>query len=450
MKKNMKVLYVMPSQYTCEGNLFKEDRAFFPSLTLPYLAGITPDEIDVEIKNDYVEDIDPASGNWDLVGISVSTLHAARGYELADRFKKQGKPVFMGGVHATFMPDEALEHCDSVVVGEAESVLPKLIEDFQKGHMQKRYRAEMLHTLESLPSPRYDLIPYHRYRYRTIPVQTSRGCPNNCSYCTVTSLYGQKYRFRPVEEVIEELRAAMKTVGSRLVVFVDDNIGARKEYSYELFEALLPLKTSWVCQCALTMADDRELLKLAVRAGMRAAFIGIESLNSKSLEKANKKINRVEEYTEKLNIFRDVGVSVSANMIFGFEEDDPRAFEETYKFISDNSIYANLYILTPYPGTRLFEQQEREGRLLHRDWRKYTAYQQVSRHEKMKKEEIETIFWDTYLRLYSPWQNLKRIFNRPLRSYFSIVDWYLNLRIYFYNATFVSRKYIRRMLPPYF
>ena len=158
----------------------------------------------------------------------------------------------------------------------------------------------------------------------------------------------------------------------------------------------------------------------------------------------------MEEYTEKLNVFRDAGVSVSANMIFGFEEDDRKTFEETYKFISANSIYANLYILTPYPGTRLFEQQEREGRLLHRDWRKYTAYQQVARHEKLKKEEMETIFWDTYLRLYSPWQNLKRIFKRPLRSYFSIVDWYLNLRIYLYNATFVSRAYIKRKLPPYF
>ena len=446
----MRILYVMPSQYTSEGHLFKEDRAFFPSLTLPYLAGLTPDGIDVEIKYDYIEDIDPASGSWDLVGVSISTLHAARGYELADRFREQGTPVFMGGVHATFLPEEALQHCDSVVVGEAESVLPCLIEDFQNGHLRERYQAQAPHTLEALPSPRYDLIPYHKYRYRPIPVQTSRGCPYNCRYCTVTSLYGQKYRFRPVEEVTEELRSAIRTVGSRFVIFVDDNIGARREYAYKLFEALLPLRTYWVCQCAITMADDRELLGLAVRAGMRAAFIGIESLNPESLAKAGKSINRVEEYSERLKTFREAGVSVSANMIFGFEEDDRNTFEEAYRFITENAVYANPYILTPYPGTRLFEQNEEEGRLLHRDWCKYTAYQQVAAHARLDKGEIEEIFWETYLRLYSPWQNLRRVLKRPFRSYLSLVDWYLNLRVYLYNATFVSRKYIKKKLPPYF
>jgi radical SAM superfamily enzyme YgiQ (UPF0313 family) len=446
----MKILYVMPTQYTSQGILFKQEKAFFPTLTLPYLAGLTPKDIEVEIKNDYIEDIDPASGDWDLVGITISTLHSVRGYELADQFRKLGKPVFMGGVHATFMPDEALKHCDSVVVGEAENTLPKLIRDFQNGNLQKRYQAESPHSLRALPSPRYDLIPYDRYRYPLMPVQTSRGCPYDCRYCTVTSLYGRKYRFRPVEEVIEELKAASRTVGSRFVLFVDDNIAAQKDYSYELFEALLPLKIIWICQCALTMADDKELLKLAVRSGMRSAFIGVETLNSESLDRVNKKINRVEEYSERLNTFRNAGVSVSANMIFGFEEDATRTFKETYEFIAKNSIYANLYILTPYPGTRLFEDMDKEGKLLHKDWRKYTAYQQVIKHKRLSKEEMETLFWETYSRLVSPWQNLKRIFKRTLRSYFSMVDWYLHLRIAFYNTTFVSRPYIKRRLPPYF
>lgn len=446
----MKILYVMPTQYTPDGTLFKPGKAFFPTMTLPYLAGLTPREIEVELKNDYIEDIDPASGDWDLVGISISTLHSVRGYELAEQFRKHGKPVFMGGVHATFLPDEALKHCDAVVLGEAEYTLPQLIEDFQNGKLKKRYQAENPHTMEALPSPRYDLIPYDKYRYRLIPVQTSRGCPFNCRYCTVTSLYGQKYRFRPVEEVIEELKAALKTVGSRLVLFVDDNIAAKKDYSYELFEALLPLKIIWVCQCALTMADDKELVKLAARSGMRSAFVGVETLNSESLKKVNKNINRVEEYSEKLNIFRNAGVSVSANMIFGFEEDGHRTFKETYEFIAKNAIYLNPYILTPYPGTRLFEDMEKEGKLLHKDWRKYTAYQQVVKHENFDKEEIETLFWDTFLRLVSPWQNFKRIFSRPLRSYFSLVDWYLQFKIAFYSTTFVSRPYIKKRLPPYF
>jgi len=446
----MKVLYVFPTQYTWDGKLFKQRLAFFPSLTLPYLAGLTPEGMDVEIRNDYIEDIDPSSGNWDIVGITISTLHATRGYQLADEFRKQGITVFMGGVHATFMPDETLEHCDAVVVGEGESTLPQLIRDFQTGRLNRYYRAENLHTMEGLPSPRYDLIPYHKYRYKSIPVQTSRGCPNNCRYCTVTSLYGHRYRFRPVEEVIEEVKAAQKSIGSRLVMFIDDNIAADQAYAYKLFEALLPLKIFWACQCSLTMANDPALLNLAVRAGMRSAFIGIESLNNKSLLRANKLINRVEEYHEKLESFRKAGIYVSANLIFGFEEDDVETFDETYQFISKEAIYANPYILTPYPGTRLFEQMEKEGKLLHKDWKKYTAYQQVVIHDRLPKRDIETLFWNTYRRFYSPALNFKRIIKRPFRLYFSIVDWYLQLRILFYNATFISRKYIKNRLPPYF
>lgn len=446
----MKVLYIFPSQYTEDGKIFKQRKAFFPSLTLPYLAGLTPGGIDVEIRNDYIEGIDPSSGNWDIVGITISTLHAIRGYQLADQFRKQGTPVFMGGVHVTFMPDEALKHCDAVVIGEGETTLPKLLRDFENGRLKQHYRAEIFHSLEGLPNPRYDLIPYHKYRYKSIPVQTSRGCPNNCRYCTVTSLYGHKYRFRPVEEVVEEVKAARKSVRSRLMMFVDDNIAADNTYAYALFEALLPLNIFWVCQCSLVMANDPDLISLAARAGMRSVFIGIESLNTKSLLKANKSINRVEEYHEKLAIFRKAGVYVAANLIFGFEEDNAQTFDETYQFISKEAIYANPYILTPYPGTRLFEQLEKEGKLLHKDWRRYTAYQQVVAHDTLSKTEIETLFWSTYKKLYLPCLNIKRILKRSFRLHFSIVDWYLQLRFLFFNATFISKGYITKRLPPYF
>jgi radical SAM superfamily enzyme YgiQ (UPF0313 family) len=198
------------------------------------------------------------------------------------------------------------------------------------------------------------------------------------------------------------------------------------------------------------MANDRDLLRLAARSGMKGAFIGVETLNAESLKSVGKGINRVEEYTEKLDAFKKVGVSVSANMIFGFEEDTRRTFKEAYEFISKHSIYANPYILTPYPGTKLFKDFERGGKLLHKDWRKYTAYQQVVKHERLGKEEIEDLFWETYLKFYSFWQNFKRIFRRPFRSLFSFIDWYLHLRIYFYNAMFISRPFIKRRLPPYF
>lgn len=445
----MKILYVMPTQYRHDGELFRPKRAFFPTLTLPYIAGLTPKGIDVTIKNDYVEEVD-TSEKWDLVGITISTLHARRGYELADEFRASGNTVVMGGFHATFMHEEAGRHADCVVIGEAESVLPKLIEDHAAGRLQKTYKAEGLHSLKGLPCPRYDLINYKKYGYRSIPAQTTRGCPFNCDYCTVSMFHGRKFRFRPVGEVVEDLRSAIKTVGSRLVMFIDDNIAVDSEYSYELFEAITPLRISWVSQCTLGMADDAELVRLAARSGMRGAFIGVETLNASTLRKVNKKVNSVEKYAEKIRVFSNAGVSVSANMIFGFEADGPETFEAAYKFLSRSAIYANPYILTPYPGTKFFDDTEKAGKLLHRDWWKFTAYQQVVRHERLGRAEMEDLFWKTYLRLYSPRLNFRKIFKRPWRSFFSPMDWFLHVRIFFYNATFVSRYYIKRRLPPYF
>lgn len=445
----MKLLLVMPTQYTQDGRPFKQKKAFFPTLTLPYLAGLAPEDVDVEIKNDYIQEIDPAA-DCDLVGISISTLHAVRGYELAEKFRQNGKTVFMGGFHATFMPGEAAQHCDSVVTGEAEYLMDEITGDFRRGALKETYTAPELHPLSGLPNPRYDLIPYDKYYYRSIPCQTSRGCPNNCRYCTVSAFYGRKYRFRPVGEVVEEVARAVRDIRSRLVMFIDDNIAAKKEYSYELFEALIPLNIRWVSQCSLTMADDSDLLRLAARAGMRGAFIGIETLNKTSLRKVNKSFNRVEDYNDKLREFRNAGIAVSANMIFGFEDDTEQTFEDTYRFIAGAKVYANPYILTPYPGTKLFRDLEENDKLLHRDWRRYTAYQQVAKHPNIPQEEMEDLFWKTYERMYAPMLNFRRMFRRTLRSFFSPMDWFLNIRIYFYNATFVSLKFIRKRLPPYY
>ncbi len=253
----------MPSQYTHEGKLFKPKKAFFPTLTLPYIAGLTPHGHSVAIRNDYVEDISPEREDCDLVGITISTLHAVRGYELADAFRARGKKVVLGGFHATFMPDEAARHADAVVIGEAENILPKLIEDCEAGRLRRFYRMEEPHPLTGLPAPRYDLINYRKYIYRSIPVQTTRGCPHNCEYCTVTVFHGRKYRFRPVDEVVEELRRALREIRTHLIMFIDDNIAACEDYSRRLFEAIIPLHIRWVSQCTLNMADRPDLVQLA-------------------------------------------------------------------------------------------------------------------------------------------------------------------------------------------
>lgn len=411
------------------------------------MAGLTPKDIQVEIKNDYVEEIE-VSNDWDLVGITVATIHSMRGYELASRFRDKGVPVVMGGFHATLLPDEVKERCDAVVIGEAEYTWSELLKDFQNGHMKSLYKADRLHPLNGLPMPRYDLVPFEKYRYRALPVLTSRGCPNNCEYCSVTRFYGGTYRFRPVEEVVEDVKAARRISRLDYMMFVDDNIAARREYSQRLFEALIPLRMKWVCQCGLDFTDDPELLRLAVRAGMRSAFIGVETLDPSALKKVNKKINVVEDYSRKLAAFRRHGVSVSANIIFGFDNDDKRSMYHTFWFLVRCGVFANPYILTPYPGTRLFRRMEKEGRLLHRDWGRYTAYQTVFESRKILPEELEKEFWKLYRWFYSPLINVMRLLRRNWQSLLSIREWIFHT-LMCYNA-FIAWKYIRKKQPPYF
>jgi len=404
----LRVLLVQPSQLLNGGKIFKAQKLMSPRLSLPVLASLTPPDIPVQIIDDHFEEI-PFDGPADLVGISFMTPQAPRAYQIADEFHKRGKKVVMGGIHASALPEEALEHGDAVVIGEAEEIWPKVLTDFANGEMKGIYRNPRYPSLERLPRPRYDLLNKEKYRLFNInfPVQAGRGCPFRCEFCSVTHFFGGNFRFRPVEEVIGEIKQAKL----KKIFFVDDNIIGHPKYARELFRALIPLKLRWVGQASLNLAKDEELLRLAEESGCAVLFIGIESLSNDSLQEIGKIFFRAEEIEDSLQKIQAHGIAIRASIVFGFDHDDRGVFSRTVDFLVRNKVaYADFFILTPLPGTPLREKLKKENRILSHNWSEYDSLRAVFRPTQMTTEELNEGLWKAYQRFYS----VENIFRRVL------------------------------------
>jgi len=386
---------------------------WFAHLTLTTLAALTPPDIEVKITDENVEPID-FEEDVDLVGVTGMIMHAPRAYQIAQRFRQRGIPVVMGGPHASSLPLEAKEHVDAVVIGEAENVWEGLIEDFKNGCLKPFYKAEAFCSMEKLPFPRLDLL--RKDEYMTINcVQTTRGCPHQCDFCHVTHFFGKTYRCRPVEEVIEEVRR----LEGEFVVFVDDNITGNRRYAKELFTRLKPLKKKWASQASMTLTRDPELLKLAAESGCVSLFIGVESLSSENLKDVNKAFNRAPQFEEAMKVLHDYDIMILAGFIFGLDHDDEGVFERTLRFCERNRIeLPSFFILTPLPGTPVFQRMESEGRLLHRDWAKYNGATVVFKPKLMTEETLQLGFNWVCKEAYSWGSILKRVFH-PQQRFFT-------------------------------
>ncbi|MDP8222475.1 MAG: radical SAM protein [Candidatus Lernaella stagnicola] len=402
-----RLLLVLPSHFGRDGELITVKKASLNlNLSLVTVAGLTPSEyFDIEIMNDYVHPVD-TSTPADLVAISTLTTTAERAYELADGFRAHGVTVVLGGYHVWAFPDEAAAHADSICIGEAEMVWPEAVDDFLRGALKPKYVADGPASLAGQPVPRYDLINKQDYKIEVYPVESSRGCPLNCDYCAVTAYHGGRHRLKPVADVVRNI----KSTGSRFIAFTDDNIIAQRDYARELFKALIPLDIRWMCQSTMYMADDAELIDLAVRAGLRFSWMGIESINPAALAEVHRRINQVEEFERRIEEFNRRGVLVGANIIFGFDQDVPESFDATYEFLVRNKVFPFLYILTPVPGTKLFQRMEAEGRLLHRKWSRYTGYETVFKPKNLTPEQLDDLYFETLARLFT----LRHNFNRSL------------------------------------
>ena len=332
-------------------------------LELATLAGLTSADIDVEMFDDRIENI-PNDINTDLIGITVDTFTAKRAYAIASVFRKRKIPVVLGGCHPTVLPDEAIQHCDSIVIGEAEEVWPQLIIDLQQNTLQRFYHSTRLVSLEGR-MPRREIFKGKKYFPQPL-VEFGRGCKFHCTFCSIATLYKSTHRHRPIKDVIEDIRQT----GKRRIFFSDDNIVADPDAAKELFAALIPLKLRWSSQASLNFVHDPELVRLMVRSGCWGLFIGFESLHRENLKQMKKDSNLgIKSYENALRIIRDNGIKVWASFMIGWDHDTPDVLESTLKFaIKQKFFLANFNNVLPYPGTELYETLQSEGRLLFDKW----------------------------------------------------------------------------------
>lgn len=343
-----------------------EENARIPNLALPILAALSPRDVDISFTDDLLTPIhlDKNLKEVDLVGITVLTKTALRAYEIADAYRKKGIPVVLGGIHPTALPKEAKTHADSIVIGEAEEVWPTLIEDAKLGNLKPFYHQEGYTELSKIPIPRRDILPRRGYLPLDV-AQVTRGCPFRCEFCSVQKFFGETYRFRPISDVVEEVRR----LRHRWMMFNDDNIIGNRSYSKELLEALIPLKKKWFGQASLSGLKTIENVELLAKSGCTSLFIGFESLSKKNLVTSKKFQNDPSEYREIIDTLHRFGIAVCGSFVFGFDEDDPSVFEETVSFSIQTKLFSAIFmILTPYPETAFYHRVKKEGRLAQDQW----------------------------------------------------------------------------------
>jgi len=381
-------------------------------LALGVLAGLTPEPHTVRLLDDRMEDVtgkEPA----DLVAITVDTFCARRAYEIADMYRARGVPVCLGGVHVSLLPDEAQDHADALLLGDAESVWWKLLEDFENQRLQPRYQG-------NFDCPQNGTFPVrslfaNRGYLPVSQIQYSRGCPFSCAHCSVSRVFGHAHNFRPVEEVVEEIRRFKL----KFLLFVDDNITANTDKAKELFRALIPLKVAWASQASIDMIQDLEMMDLMARSGCIGQLIGFESINEDSLRWMNKRPNLrdFDHYRNVIQTMRSFGFQTWASFMVGGDQDTPETVRQTVDFaIKSKFTLGFFHMFSPYPGTEIYNQFEREGRLLfggkwwlHPDYRyNVAAFEPVG----MTAEELGRLVVDANRKFYSANSIGQRLWDR--------------------------------------
>ncbi len=406
----MKITIIFPTQLDGRGmpirTRAREGKIL--NLSFIYLAALTPEEHEVRVIDELFEGIcfdAPA----DLVAVTAMTGQSLRAYQIAEEYRKRGVPVVMGGLHASFFPDEAGRYVDAVVIGEAEGVWQQVLADAQQGRLKKRYQQDAYIRLDGLPTPRYDLIDRKPHRYKYYPVWVGRGCPNNCSYCTVTRFYGRQVRTRPVEDVLRDIRA----VSAGRIMFIDDNLFSYKKILPPLFSAMKSMRVNWLAQMDPAAGRDLRLLDMARDAGMETAYIGLESFSARGLQRVRKGWADIDQYSALIDNLHKRGMVVFASMILGLTEENEATIRVTLQRLEAMKIdELALYILTPIPGSRLWEELETVKTDLPRNWSLYDGTHAVITPEGMTPRELETLYWSLYQRFYGL-RSIARRFARP-------------------------------------
>ncbi|HET9715594.1 MAG TPA: radical SAM protein [Pseudolabrys sp.] len=373
------------------------NRALYSPLAglLAVAACIPRDQYEVVLTDENIESVD-FDLKADLVGISAMTSYVNRGYEIADQFRAKGIPVVMGGVHPSFMPEEALRHADAVVVGEVELVIEKLLDDLKHRNVRGIYKSNTLHPMIGLPMPRYDLLKKHRYVNRTF-VQTSRGCHQGCTFCAEPLMNGLKFRYRPVDEVIRE----MEECGSRMISINDADFFGTPDRPKEVMRALKGRNIRWQAGVTSKLAQDERMLELAAASGCTLLSIGFESISRSTLKSVHKHVNRPENFAALVEKVHSYGIMVFGLFMFGFDGDDQSVFDQTVTFNIDANYDACAYsTLTPYPGTLTWYEYKKANRIVSFDWTMYDQGHVVYRPAQMSADELRIGVSDAYANFY--------------------------------------------------
>jgi radical SAM superfamily enzyme YgiQ (UPF0313 family) len=387
----------------------------FQQITMPYLAARVPSDWDVTHVDEEAEGID-----WkdqpDVVGITFHTPSAHHAYDIAARFRSQGACVAMGGPHVTLVPEEAGRHADVIFVGEAEGLWEEFLAGFVTGNYRRVYQQAGPASLEGVPMARKRL--YHRTDFTSGVLFATRGCPHRCDFCSIVVMYPHGLRKRPIAEVAAEYGSFR---GKR-IIFWDDNLAADREYAKQLFRAIAPYRKWWSSQATIHAAQDDELLEAAARSGCKQLFLGLESVSQSSMKEARKGFNRVEDYIRIVKRVHAHGIAVQAGIVFGFDNDTPAIFEDTLDLLEEAAVQnATFNILTPYPGTPLFQRLDAQGRILTRDWRKYNGRTDVVfRPNQMSADELLAGFRYANQRFYSLPSVAKRTWRSPVQIWWTL------------------------------
>jgi len=349
------------------------------------LAAATPDGIGITMCDQTIGMTPDLKTRANIVVLLFHTPDAVHAYSLADKFRANGKTIVLGGLHPSFMPDEALNHADTLLLGEAEGIWEDLIDDYKNQALKKTYKRDTPVDLSEVKPYPTDIIPVSKYNHFW-SVLVSRGCVHKCDYCTVPPFFCGKYRRRPIENIVEEI----KTAPTNWFELHADNLTADREYALNLFKALTPLKINWMGEATIKMADDDELLKVAAQSGCKGLLIGIETPSRKALKDSGKGFVSPDKIREKIDRFHDHGIEITSSMIFGFDNHTQEIFRESEAFCRYIRIdEVESVLLIPFPGTPLFERLSSEHRLLTKDWSKYDGSNVVFQPAAMTPEELK-------------------------------------------------------------
>jgi radical SAM superfamily enzyme YgiQ (UPF0313 family) len=434
----MKILLIYPTALDHTGAPVKYKKAYLPPLSLAIINSLTPKRHVVKIINDCVEQLD-FTADFDLIGITALSAQAPRAYQIADAFRNRGKKVVLGGIHPSLMPDEAQGHADAVVIGEIEELWEGILADCENNRLKNIYKNEQLPDLNRLIIPRWDSLNLNMYRRSLgprnmprMPIYTTRGCVNNCKFCSVSKFFGRGYRHKPIENVLKEIDATQ----ADSFFFVDDNIICNPDFSEELFKALSNKNIRWMSQATTTILQNPHLIEMAAKAGCRSLFFGIESLNAENLESVKKGFNKPEAYVELLKRVDRAGIRPWLSMIVGLDHDDYHELEKTINFLKNINIGSVvLWILTPLPGTDLYAEMKSNGRIFEADWSKYDASHVVYTPLHFTPKELYDEFWKNYLDLYSMYNMFRRtvrFFTSPGKPLKQLI---IDLQLQFYTRT---------------